>query len=128
MKQQEMWKDVVAAVTVEKEVRARTPCVGGNGRTGWDLRVDKFEEIIAVASEAHGPAMMWARPTCTSLACYAGSFLLASMFSGVEPLQHLALAHAIVFPLHLRAGAVCKLLCAKPGTTLSRETLGYGSF
>ena len=86
--------------------QGKTPCVGGNGRTGWDLRVDKFGEMMAVASEPHGPAMMWARPTCTSLACCAGSFLLASMLFGVEPLQHLALAHAIVFPLPLRAEGV----------------------
>ena len=78
--------------------------------------------------------MMWARPTCTSLADYAGSFLLVSMLYGVEGPQHLALTHAIVaspFFRVLRAcprGAVCNLLCAKPDTTLSRDSFGHWIF
>ena len=76
--------------------------------------------------------MMWARPTRTSLACYAGSFLLASILFGVEPLQHLALAHAIVFPLRAegvstRSGLQASL-CESLANTLSRETLGYQIF
>ena len=32
---------------------------GEHGRTEWDLRVDKFEEMMAVANEAQVQAMMW---------------------------------------------------------------------
>ena len=46
VQQKEMWKDVMAAVTMEKDVREGTPMRGGSGRIG------------AVASEPQGQAMM----------------------------------------------------------------------
>ena len=52
----------MAAVTVVKDIKERTPKRGGNGRAEWDLRGDKFEEMVAVANEAQGRAMMWMAP------------------------------------------------------------------
>ena len=33
--------------------------MSGNGRTAWGSRVDKFEQMMEVANEAQGQAMMW---------------------------------------------------------------------
>ena len=59
MIQQEMWKDVMAAVTVGKEIGEKTPARGGDRRTRWETRVTKFEEVMAVANEALEQAMVW---------------------------------------------------------------------
>ena len=91
----------MAAVTMGKEIRERMP-VRGRKRAKWMefegrqvRRDDGSGEWSPGASNDVGP------PTCTSLAYYGCLFLLASMLYGVEPLQHLALAHAIVAPLPL---------------------------
>ena len=52
VKQQEMWRDVMAAVTVGNAIRERSHMWGGNKRTGWELRLNEFVRDDGSGNEA----------------------------------------------------------------------------